>query len=550
MRLRHRCLFILLPCFLVAGLGAAESLSDLRARAERGDAAARYDFARRVFEQGEGKNADREVAVPWLEAAVDQGHAPSLELAATLRLIEESDYADFARGVDLVRRAELANPASPRVKALRGLMHHQGRGRDYNPELGLTLIAEAVATGDLVAKELQRLAQSGKSLADALAYDSPPPPLLREAENGDAEAQLKIAQLYLRCHILHREKRNPGLDWRERAAESGSAAAQTAVGEALRSGTGYPKDPVRALRWLMRAAAQKHPRAAYVAGLMHRDGEGTTKNEAEAVRLLELAIEQGSQDAETPLGIMLVEGRGTAADPQRGFELLSKAEKRNNTTARAFLLEQGLANKYVVQDSSQLIRLLEHGVRLKNTRAKAILGIRLLSGDKVKQDLGRASVLLREASEEGSLEATTAYLNFLSTEIDQLEERKKKSGTLFDSIIAEKIRDYRDALVLYGRNGGPEQRLEAAKVLSYNWISPTSEAFRERHGTSLDPLLQKTVALVRIYRSERGKDPAALSWLGQIEIHYRDMKWENANRQTAQMLFERAEKELRNFKQR
>ncbi len=544
----HFLPYLLVFLLSAGGVTANESLPDLRAKAERGDPAARYAYAQRVFERGEGKKADREDAFPWLEAAAKQGHVPSLELAATMRLIDESDHADFARGLELVRQAESAAPASARLKALRGLMHHQGRGRDFNPELGLALIAEAAEAGDLVAAEMQRQIKAGKGLSDVLAYAAPPPPLLRAAENGDAEAQWSIAQLYFAGHILHEEKRNPGFGWRERAAESGSPAAQAALGEALRSGMGYPKDAARALRWLARAAAQNHPHAAYLAGLMHRDGEGTAKNDKEAARLLGLAVERGSKDAETPFGILLVEGRGIAADPQRGYTLLNRAEKRSNTVARTYLLEQAFAGKYGPQDDQQALRLLEHGVRLKQTRAKTALGTRLLRGEGVKQDLGRASLLLREASEEGDLNATSGHLEFLSQDLNELEERRKKLGSVLDSEISRRVDEYRRALVLYGRNGGLDQQLEAAKVLSDNWLNPSTKKFQERHGTSIDTNFQQTVGLVRLYRSQGGKDAAALRWLKQVEQHYRDLKWENMNGDTAQVFFERAEKELRDFK--
>lgn len=549
MRSRSLVLNYLLVFLLSAGgLKANESLSDLRAKAERGDSAARYAFAQRVFERGEGKNTDREAAFPWLEAAAKQGHVPSLELAATMRLIDESDHADFARGLELVRQAETVAPASVRIKALRGLMHHQGRGRDFNPELGLALIAEAAEAGDLVALEMQRQIKAGKGLSDVLAYAAPPPSLLRAAENGDAGALWQIAQLYFAGHIVHDEKRNPGFGWRERAAESGSAAAQAALGEALRSGMGYPKDATRALRWLTRAAAQNHPHAAYLAGLMHRDGEGTAKNEKEAARLLGLAVEHGSKDAETSFGILLVEGRGLAADPQRGYTLLNRAEKRNNTVARTYLLEQAFAGKYGAQDEQQALRLLEHGVRLKQTRAKTALGARLFRGEGVKQDLGRASQLLREASEEGDVNASRGYLELLTQELNRLEERRKTAGAVLDSEIARRFAEYQDALVLYARNGGRDQKLEAAKILSDNWLGPKTKKFQERHGTTIDNVLQKAVALVRLYRGQGGKDAAALRWLKEMEQHYRDLKWKNVNGETAQVLFERAEKELREFK--
>lgn len=537
-----------LPLFLIAfvlsasRLAASDALENLRVKAERGDASARYEFARRVLEADEGSSADRELAFLWVQAGVKQGHARSLELEATLRLISESDHFDFDRGLELLRLAEAANPTSVRAKALRGLLHHQGRGRELNPELGLRLITEAAAAGDALAKALQQQVKSGKGLAEALPYGAPPPALLRAAENGDADAQWQLAQLYFAGHIDHAEKRNPGHGWRERAAENGSAPAQVSLGEAFRAG----KDPARALRWFTRAAALKNARAAYLAGLMHRQGEGTPWNDAEAARFFGLAVELGSNDAEAPFGILLVEGLGIAADPARGFALLSRAERRNNLEARRFLLDQGLAGKYQPQDADQFRRLLEQGVRDKKTRAKAILGMRLHRGDGVKQDSGRGSFLLREAMNEGDADAAAEYLDYVNKTIVRLEELKKQ-GRPVDSEFRTHAEDYFAALILYGRNGTTEQRLEAAKLLSDNWTSPATKKFKDRHGDRIDRPLQFAVALVKLYEREGGKDPAAIRWRAQVEKHYADLKWKNGMGEAASKLFSDALDELRDF---
>lgn len=537
-----------LPLFLVAlllsanWLAAADALESLRGKAERGDAAARHEFARRVFEEGEGSSADRERAFPWVEAGVKQGHARLLEIEATLRLNSDSGYFDFDRGLELLRLAEASNPSSSRAKALRGLLHHQGRGRDLNPELGLRLIAQAAAAGDALAKELQQRVQSGKGLAEAMPYGAPPAALLRAAESGEGDSQWQLAQLYLAGHIIHEGTRHPGLSWRERAAEGGVAAAQVSLGEELRAG----KETARALLWFTRAAAQKNARAAYLAGLMHRQGEGTTVNDAEAARFLGLAVELGSNDAEAPFGILLVEGLGIAANPQRGFALLNRAERRNNLEARRYLLDQSFTGKYQPQDDNQFQRLLEQGVRDKKTRAKAVLGMRLHRGDGVKQDVGRGSFLLREAMNEGDPDAAAEYLDYVNKAGVRLEALKKQ-GRPVDGEIRAHTEDYLAALILYGRNGTTAQRLEAAKLLSDNWTSPATKKFRDRHGDRIDRPLQFAVALVKLYIQEGGTNPAAIRWHDQIEKHYTDKNWRNRDGVSPGMLFYEALNELRDY---
>jgi TPR repeat protein len=113
----------------------------------------------------------------------------------------------------------------------------------------------------------------------AVAPPSPVEPefdrVLRQAEQGDARAQLQVAALYLAGRGIPRDE-TASLRWYRIAAENGLAEAQFEVGKAYDMGRGGPRDPVEAARWYRLAAQQGNGRAQYNLGSMYGNGEGVS----------------------------------------------------------------------------------------------------------------------------------------------------------------------------------------------------------------------------------------------------------------------------------
>jgi TPR repeat protein len=96
---------------------------------------------------------------------------------------------------------------------------------------------------------------------------------LRQAEQGDARAQLQVGGFYLTGRGVAPDE-PASLRWFRVAAENGLAEAQFEVGKAYDMGRGGPRDPVEAARWYRLAAQQGLGRAQYNLGSMHGNGEG------------------------------------------------------------------------------------------------------------------------------------------------------------------------------------------------------------------------------------------------------------------------------------
>ena len=124
--------------------------------------------------------------------------------------------------------------------------------------------------------------------------------LRRAAEQGDADAQFMLAELFYR-----RYDEGDGLEddlaeavkWYQEAAGHGHAGAQFEIGWCYQSGNGVGEPPEKAVEWYRIAADQGYAPAQYWLGWCCRYGKGTEADPAEAVRWFRRAAEQGYEDA-------------------------------------------------------------------------------------------------------------------------------------------------------------------------------------------------------------------------------------------------------------
>ncbi len=73
------------------------------------------------------------------------------------------------------------------------------------------------------------------------------------------------------------------------AAEKGIAAAQFNLGVLYASGTGVPKDAVKAVEWYRKAALQGFPQAQFNLSLAYEEGHGVLRDDTEAYAWMNLA---------------------------------------------------------------------------------------------------------------------------------------------------------------------------------------------------------------------------------------------------------------------
>lgn len=477
-----------------------------------------------------------------LIARADAGDAAAaVEVAgAYLGGKSESDYALAARYID---KALAANPRAPNAQAMLALLLHQGRGVPMDRARARTMIESGVAAGDPAMQELADELKKRGHLSGLLRLAAPEPELLEKAENGDAAAQWQLAQAYRNGWIDYPKGQFPAPAWTERAAQGGSAEAQYFMAEGFGAGAyGYPKDFSRQRLWLERAVAQKHPPALRrLAELMAEGKSGFPRDEKKALALSREALAAGFKDAEGIAGTLQLKLATTEADRLEAANLLGSAERRGDIAARRVLSVELATGRLTGSEPKQLRRVLDQGVKDGDWRAKARLGLLLYEGKLLPKDESRAVALLGEVADK---QLVPIAADVLVRHFRSAAEAADKANQSDRAVAA--FSSYLSAVVLYGLSGQGEARAQAALALTDfktpSKLWPAKAADQRLPNHYIDAL-----ALVRLYRSEGGRDDKALSWLRRTEEEFRAMGWKNRFEQTAIQMIDEAEA---NFRQR
>jgi TPR repeat protein len=181
--------------------------------------------------------------------------------------------------------------------------------------------------------------------------------LSNDAENGSAEAQMKLGMIYqLGLEVSKDEKR--AVEWYRLAADQGVNKAQLIMGLMYAKGQGVPQDNREAMIWYRLAtkrrvtsekdniyelATQNVPQALKILtddaekgitkaqmnlGMMYQMGFGVPKDLKKAFKWYQLVAEKGDTDAQSILGLMYANGQGVLRDDQEALKWFQLAEEK------------------------------------------------------------------------------------------------------------------------------------------------------------------------------------------------------------------------------
>lgn len=477
---------------------------------------------------------------PELLQRADAGEAAAAVEVAGLYL-ESKGEANYALAARYAEKALAVDPAAPNARAILALLLHQGRGVPMDRPRARAMIESGAAAGDPAMKELAGELKKRGHLNGLLRLAAPDPELLEKAENGDAAAQWQLAVAYRNGWIDYPKGQFPAPAWTERAAQGGSGEAQYFMAEGFGAGAfGYPKDFSRQRLWLERAVAQKHPPALRrLAELTAQGKNGFARDERKALGWAREAVAAGFKDAEGIAGALQLKLATT--DPERieAATWLSAAESRGDLAARRVLSAELASGRLTGSEPKQLRRVLEQGVEDGDWQAKTRLGLLLFEGKSLPKDEGRAITLLGEVADKQLVPiAADVLVRYYRAAAEAADKANQSDRAAFA------FSRYLAAVVLYGLSGQGEARAQAAQALtefktpSKLWPTKADEKRLPNH--YIDAL-----ALVRIYRSEGGRDAKALAWLRNTEEEFRAMGWKNRMDQTASQMIDETEAKFR-----
>ena len=111
------------------------------------------------------------------------------------------------------------------------------------------------------------------------------------ANQGDADAEVEIAEMYMRGEVIPMNARK-AKTWYEKAAAKDDLDGINGLARLYRYGSGVRKDQEKAFEYYQKASLQGHTRSQVGLGMAYRDARGVKKNLVYAYAWLLIAAEK------------------------------------------------------------------------------------------------------------------------------------------------------------------------------------------------------------------------------------------------------------------
>ena len=343
----------------------SEALKWNRKAAEQGHVEAQYKLAL-AYENGNGMTKDLSEAVKWYRKAAEQGH---VEAQYKLALAYENGYGitqDLSEAVKWYHKAaELKHPeASRHLQSAEVLLAAQNGNAEAQYNLALAYENGNGMTKDLseAVKWYRKAAEQGHAGAQKELKTAE---LLLNAQNGNAEAQYKLAQAYEKGSGVTKDL-TEAMAWYHKAAEQGLAEAQYKLAEAYESGAGVGVNLSEAMKWNRKAAEQGIAEAQYKLALAYENGTGVRADFSEAANWYRKAAEQDNAGAQYKLGVYYEKVKTDLSEAANWYR---KAAGQGYAKAQEAL--DGISPVDISGRPTETTLVLPYGISLKMIRVEA-----------------------------------------------------------------------------------------------------------------------------------------------------------------------------------
>jgi hypothetical protein len=261
----------------------------------------------------------------------------------------------------------------------------------------------------------------------------PPPPARsledqpdrKAAEQGDAEAQSRLGELYAKGIGVGRDYREAA-KWYRKAAEQGHTQAQYELGRLYAQGLGVARDYSEAAKWYRLAAEKGYIPAQHFLGHLYAIGRGleteyleapepqpsapgratpaqrnVRSDYAEAAKWWRKAADQGDAAAQSDLGWLYSSGQGVETNYAEAAAWYRKSAEQGNPNGQHWLGHCYLSGRGVAKDETEAFKWLREAAENGNIAAQGDLGRLYATGRGVEQDSAEAIRWYRKAAEVG-----------------------------------------------------------------------------------------------------------------------------------------------------
>ncbi|KAB2646355.1 MAG: tetratricopeptide repeat protein [Verrucomicrobiota bacterium] len=212
-----------------------------------------------------------------------------------------------------------------------------------------------------------------------------------------------LLTLVLACSATHRMRaEEKSIDQLTAAADKGDADAQFRLGQAYIRGIGVKKNLTTALEFIQRAANQGHPEAIGGVGYFHANGFGVKQDLTVAADWFRKGAEKGGAKAQLNYAQALLNGRGVPVDEAEGMKWIDKAIAQDLDQAYFAKGEFHYHGTHgIKQDFAKAREFIQKAADSDHAAAQNMLGAIYQEGLGVTRDLEKAEFWFRKSAEQG-----------------------------------------------------------------------------------------------------------------------------------------------------
>jgi hypothetical protein len=186
------------------------------------------------------------------------------------------------------------------------------------------------------------------------------------------------------------------------AAEKGDADAQYRLAQSYIRGVGILRSFTKAFELIKKAAEQGHPEAIGGVGYFYANGYGVKKDLAAAADWFRKGAEKGGAKAQLNYGLALLNGRGVPADEKEGMKWIDKAVAQGSPHAWFAMAEFYYFGTHGHERSfSKAYEYVQKAAAADLAPAENMLGSMYQEGNGAPIDLAKAEYWFRKAAEQG-----------------------------------------------------------------------------------------------------------------------------------------------------
>ena len=256
------------PLLQAAANGAdAKPLSDLRSKAERGDASSQNTLGAAYLFGESGVEKDPEQAAKWFRKAADQSHAPAQENLGACLEAGQGVTKDYGEALKWYRKAADQNQGYAQAKV--GWFYENGLGVSKDVAEAVKWYRKAAALNDPMGQNnLGACYAEGKGVprdvVEAVKW------YRKAAEQNERGGQFNLGYCYYSGQGVARDY-GEAVKWYRKAADQNHVIAQWNLIVCYKRGLGAPQDDIEAYKWLLIASANGHEKAKQGVTMLERE---------------------------------------------------------------------------------------------------------------------------------------------------------------------------------------------------------------------------------------------------------------------------------------